>query len=101
MKIQFRGHNFELSEFNKEIVIDKINTLQKYFESEQLTVKVSVTKFQRSTEVDITIVVDNNLRVHSKQINYDFYSALVLAIDKLETRIKKRKYTSGGFKVNK
>lgn len=101
MKIQFRGHNFELSDFNKQIVINRMKTLQKYFENEQVAVNVAVTKFQRTIKVDITIVVNNKFRLRSENISYDFYSAVILVIDKLEMRIKKHKYVFGCFKVNK
>lgn len=91
MKIQLRGHNFELTESNKQYAIDKVSKLERFFENEEITGNVTVKKFQRSIKVEVMISGSNRLRIRAEEVKDDFYATVDIVIEKLEKQIRKHK----------
>lgn len=94
MDIQLRGHNFELTEANRNYVIDKVSKLNRYFKGEvKATVKAK--KFQRSVKLEVMLTgLNNQLHIRAEDIADDFYSSVDLVIEKLEKQIRKYKTKS-------
>lgn len=91
MKVQLRGHNFELTEANKQYAIDKVSKLERFFDNEEIAGNVTVKKFQRSIKVEVMISGSNRLRIRAEEVKDDFYAAVDIVIEKLEKQIRKHK----------
>jgi putative sigma-54 modulation protein len=94
MDIQLRGHNFELTEANREYVIDKVSKLNRYFKSE-VKATVRAKKFQRSVKLEVMLTgLNNQLHIRAEEVADDYYSSVDLVIEKLEKQIRKYKTRS-------
>ncbi|MED2737301.1 ribosome hibernation-promoting factor, HPF/YfiA family [Bacillus toyonensis] len=94
MDIQLRGHNFELTEANRDYVIDKVSKLNRYFKGE-IKATVRAKKFQRSVKLEVMLTgLNNQLHIRAEEIADDYYSSVDLVIEKLEKQIRKYKTRS-------
>lgn len=91
MDIQLRGHNFELTDANRQYILDKVSKLNRYFKNE---VKATVTakKFQRSVKLEVLLTsLGKQPYIRAEVVADDYYSSVDLVIEKLEKQIRKYK----------
>jgi len=81
--------NLDPSENLKSYVRDKLDRFDKYLDNPaEAAVKLSVEKFRHIAEINI---FGDRLNLMGKEETVDMYSAIDLALDKLEKQIKKSK----------
>ena len=81
--------NLDPSENLKSYVRDKLDRFDKYLDNPaEATVKLSVEKFRHIAEINI---FGDRLNLMGKEETVDMYSAIDLALDKLEKQIKQSK----------
>lgn len=94
--------NIDPSENLKSYVGEKLDRFDKYlYNPAEANVVLSVEKFRHVAEINI---IGDRLNIYGKEVTDDMYSAIDIALDKLEKQIKKnkekvRKYR-GGSKSN-
>ena len=89
MKVIITGKNVELTDAIKERINDKLTKLDKMF-TKETTATVTLKKENGKDVCEINIPVKGNLlRVSERQDN--LFSAIDVAIDKLERQIRKYK----------
>jgi putative sigma-54 modulation protein len=94
--------NIDPSENLKSYVGEKLDRFDKYlYNPAEANVVLSVEKFRHMAEINI---IGDRLNIYGKEVTDDMYSAIDIALDKLEKQIKKnkekiRKYR-GGSKSN-
>jgi ribosome hibernation promoting factor len=90
--------NIDPSENLKSYVGEKLDRFDKYlYNPAEANVVLSVEKFRHMAEINI---IGDRLNIYGKEVTGDMYSAIDIALDKLEKQIKKnkekiRKYRSG------
>ena len=90
--------NLDSSENLKSYVKDKLDRFDKYlYNPAEANVVLSVEKFRHIAEININ---GDRLNINGKEETVDMYSAIDMALDKLEKQIKKnkekiREYRSG------
>jgi putative sigma-54 modulation protein len=81
--------NIDSSENLKSYVSDKLNRFDKYLDNPgEANVVLSVEKFRHIAEISLS---GDRLVVNAKEETNDMYSAIDMALDKLEKQIKKNK----------
>ena len=81
--------NLDPSDNLKDYVSDKLNRFDKYLDNPaEASVVLSVEKFRHMAEINI---FGDRLNLIGKEETIDMYSAIDLALDKLEKQIKKSK----------
>lgn len=81
--------NLDPSENLKSYVKDKLDRLDKYlYNPAEANVVLSVEKFRHIAEININ---GDRLNINGKEETVDMYSAIDMALDKLEKQIKKNK----------
>ena len=92
MKVEVVGKNgFQPSDENREFIESKLQKVENYFsEQKELRARVVAKVYPIYQKVEVTIPTKNvTLRAESK--GQDLYSAIDLALDKLERQIRKYK----------
>jgi len=90
LKIQFRGHNFELPQTMRKYIISKVPALER-LSQENVKVYVSVMKFQCNFKLEVLLYGENQLRISEESISNDLESALFLINCRIENHFKKLK----------
>ena len=92
MRVVVRGKNkFEPSDYIREYVTDKLQKLEQYFnQKEDLEANVLCKVYDNYQAVEITIPTKNIL-LRAEVKDQSIYGAIDLAIDKLESQIRKHK----------
>ena len=81
--------NLDPSENLKSYVKDKLDRFDKYlYNPAEANVVLSVEKFRHIAEININ---GDRLNINGKEETVDMYSAIDMALDKLEKQIKKNK----------
>ena len=81
--------NIDPSDHLRSYVSDKLNRFDKYlYNPAEASVVLSVEKFRHIAEINI---VGDRLNINGKEETEDMYSAIDMALDKLEKQIKKNK----------
>lgn len=91
MNYVVRGEKIEVTDSLRDYVISKLDRMVKYFdEPDQVNVKVLFSVRGREQKVEITI---NNKKfdLRAEVSHSDLYAAIDLAIDKLESQVRKYK----------
>ncbi len=84
--------NIDPSENLKSYVSDKLNRFDKYLDNPgEANVVLSIEKFRHIAEISLS---GDRLVVNAKEETNDMYSAIDMALDKLEKQIKKSKQKS-------
>lgn len=91
MKVQLRGHNFELTEVNRQYAADKVKHLERFLQDKNIIANVTIKKFQRSVKAEIKISGTKNPYIQAEVVTEDFCGAIDSVIEKLESKIKKHK----------
>jgi putative sigma-54 modulation protein len=94
--------NIDPSENLKAYVGEKLDRFDKYlYNPAEANVVLSVEKFRHMAEINI---IGDKLNIYGKEVTDDMYSAIDIALDKLEKQIKKNKQKirkhRGGQKPN-
>ena len=94
--------NLDPSENLKAYVGEKLDRFDKYlYNPAEANVVLSVEKFRHMAEINI---IGDKLNIYGKEVTDDMYSAIDIALDKLEKQIKKNKQKirkhRGGQKPN-
>jgi putative sigma-54 modulation protein len=94
--------NLDPSENLKAYVGEKLDRFDKYlYNPAEANVVLSVEKFRHMAEINI---IGDRLNIYGKEVTEDMYSAIDIALDKLEKQIKKNKQKvrkhRGGQKPN-
>jgi putative sigma-54 modulation protein len=94
--------NLDPSENLKAYVGEKLDRFDKYlYNPAEANVVLSVEKFRHMAEINI---IGDRLNIYGKEVTDDMYSAIDIALDKLEKQIKKNKQKirqhRGGQKSN-
>lgn len=91
MEIIIRGDKLRITKAMRDYINEKIGKLEKYLENSD-TVKATVVAKIRNHEqmVEITIPL-NSFILRSEEAKEDIYSAVDVAIDKIERQIRKNK----------
>jgi putative sigma-54 modulation protein len=88
--------NLDPSEHLKAYVGEKLNRFDKYlYNPAEANVVLSVEKFRHMAEINIT---GDRLNINGKEETDDMYSAIDMALDKLEIQIKKNKQKIRGHR---
>lgn len=87
MKYIIRGDN---TESIKDYIESKLDKLDKYFSSDDLTANVLTKKEGRAQKIEVTIPT-NSFTLRNEAVNEDLYAAIDNVIDKLERQIRKNK----------
>ncbi|MBQ1476998.1 MAG: ribosome-associated translation inhibitor RaiA [Erysipelotrichaceae bacterium] len=91
MKFIIYGENVTITEEMRGRIEEKLSFLNKYLTvDENTTARVTVKIYGDSLKVEVTIPTKVGL-LRSEVIHDDFYTAVDLAIDKLEDQIRKQK----------
>ena len=81
--------NIDPSENLKSYVGEKLDRFDKYlYNPAEANVVLSVEKFRHMAEINI---IGDRLNIYGKEVTGDMYSAIDIALDKLEKQIKKGK----------
>ncbi|MCG6974179.1 MAG: ribosome-associated translation inhibitor RaiA [Desulfobacterales bacterium] len=81
--------NLDPSENLKAYVGEKLDRFDKYlYNPAEASVVLSVEKFRHMAEINI---IGDRLNIYGKEVTDDMYSAIDIALDKLEKQIKKNK----------
>ena len=90
MKYNIRGDKMVVTDAIKNYTVEKLDRLNKYFNDEDMTANV-LTKIRGNKQiVEVTIPTDKFI-LRSEESNDDLYAAIDLAIDKLESQMRKYK----------
>jgi len=90
LKIQFRGHNFELPQTTRKYIISKVPVLE-HLSQENVKVYISVMKFQCNFKLEVLLYGENQPRMNEESISKDLDSALSLINSRLENNFKRLK----------
>jgi ribosomal subunit interface protein len=88
LKIQFRGHNFELPQTTRKYIISKVPVLER-LSQEDVKVFISVMKFQCNFKLEVLLYGENQPRMSEESISNDLESALSLINSRIENNFKK------------
>jgi ribosomal subunit interface protein len=93
MNYNIRGENIEVTPAIREYVEKKVAKLKRYFdETPEANVNVNLRFNQdKTSKVEVTIPMLNNLVLRAEETNADMYAAIDLIVDKLERQIRKHK----------
>ena len=87
MKYIIRGDNTDAI---KDYIQEKLDRLNKYFNSEDIVAHVLTKKEGRNQKIEVTIPTDN-FTLRNETVDEDLYAAIDSVIDKLERQIRKNK----------
>ena len=91
MRYNIRGSKVEVTDSIKNYVEEKINRLNKYFESaDEYTANVLVKVNGINQTVEVTIPI-KKIILRAEETNQDLYKSIDLVVDKLERQIRKNK----------
>ena len=90
MKKNIRGDKLVVTESIKAYIDEKIEKLQKYFDSDDIEAKVVIKVSNNKQIIEVTIPT-NKYTLRAEESNNDLYAAIDLVIDKLEGQIRKNK----------
>lgn len=91
MKINIRGDKLEVTKAINDYIDEKINHLNKYFnDPDNIEAKVIIRSKNNLDYIEVTIPV-NKLIIRAEESHRDLYAATDLALDKLESQIRKNK----------
>lgn len=91
MKYQIIGKNVEITKGIQSALEKKLSRMSKYFIiDENVTCRVVVNAYRDGSKVEITIFT-SHLDLRAEVKHADFYSAVDIAIDKLEGQMRKLK----------
>ena len=89
MRYTISGKNIEVTEAMKNIVMDKLGKLERYFTPEtEIIVTMSVEKERQ--KIEVTIPVKGNI-IRSEQVSNDMYVSIDLAEEVIERQLRKYK----------
>lgn len=89
MRYTISGKNIEVTEALKNIVMDKLGKLERYFTPEtEIIVTMSVEKERQ--KIEVTIPVKGNI-IRSEQISNDMYVSIDLVEEVIERQLRKYK----------
>lgn len=87
MQYIIRGNN---TDSIKEYIESKLDKLDKYFNTDDLTATVVTKKEGRTQKIEVTIPT-NSFTLRNECVDNDLYAAIDLVVDKLERQIRKNK----------
>lgn len=91
MKVNVRGKNVEITDGMRTRAEDKLGFLEKYIIIDDTTVaNVLVKVYNTHHKIEVTIPTQVGL-IRAEAMHDDYYSALDLALDKLESQIRRQK----------
>lgn len=91
MNFNIRGENIEVTKALREYIEQKVQRIQKYFNSNlSATVNVNLKVYKHGQKVEVTIVLPK-LVLRAEETHDDLYAAVDLVVDKLERQIRKHK----------
>lgn len=91
MKIIIRGEKFEVTDAINSYLEEKISKVEKYYENpESVEVKAVLKTYGVDMKVEITLITQA-FTLRAEESHSDMYAAIDLAIDKLESQIRKNK----------
>lgn len=91
MKITIRGDKVTVTKAIKEYITEKLNKLDKYFDSpKNLECKVLVKVKNLEQSIEVTVPT-SRFTLRAEETHQDLYAAVDLVVDKLERQIRKNK----------
>ncbi len=91
MEFNIRGDKVEVTKSIKNYIIEKLDKLNKYFETSK-SIKASVIIRVRNNEQIIEVTIPTSkFTLRAEEKHSDLYAAIDLVIDKLERQIRKNK----------
>lgn len=87
MQYIIRGNN---TDSIKEYIESKLDKLDKYFNTDDLTATVVTKKEGRTQKIEVTIPT-NSFTLRNECVDNDLYAAIDIVVDKLERQIRKNK----------
>lgn len=90
MRYNIRGEKVEITDSIRNYIEEKINKLNKYFESSDLNANVVIKVRGKEQKMEITIPT-THFTLRSEESHSDLYAAIDLTVDKLERQIRKNK----------
>lgn len=91
MRFEIIGKNIEITQAMRQQIQDKLSSLDKYLLIDENTIaRVLARVYPNTQKVEVTIPTKVG-QVRAEVENQDFYSALDLALDKLEDQIRRQK----------
>ena len=98
MKINISGVGISLTEALKDKVNEKLSKLDKFF-TDNTTAQVNLKTEGKKQAFEVTIPVKKNV-IRISEVNDDMYTAIDLAIDKLERQVRKFRTKIRDKKIN-
>jgi len=90
MKKNIRGDKLVVTDAIKAYIDEKIEKLQKYFDSSDIEAKIVIRVSNNKQIIEVTIPT-NKYTLRAEESHNDLYAAIDLVIDKLEGQIRKNK----------
>lgn len=91
MKVNVRGKNVDITDSMRTRVEEKLGFLEKYIIIDETTVaNVLVKVYNTHHKIEVTIPTKVGL-LRAEAVHDDYFSAIDLALDKLESQIRKQK----------
>ena len=91
MKYSIRGENVEITDSIRKYIEEKIDKLNKYFDSsDSFNANVVIKVRGKGQKMEITIPTPH-FTLRSEEYHSDLYAAIDLTVDKLERQIRKNK----------
>lgn len=91
MKINIRGDKVTVTKAIKDYINEKLNRLDKYFESpKEIDCKVLIKVKNQDQSIEVTVPT-SRFTLRAEERHQDLYAAIDLVVDKLEGQIRKNK----------
>lgn len=91
MKFEIYAKNIEITEGIKQNLESSLSKLDKYFKGDELKAIVRVSTYAGGQKIEIKLPIDNKHTLRQETVEKDLYHAINIAVEKLETQIKKVK----------
>lgn len=99
MNINIRGDKIEVTEAIKNYVKEKLERLEKYFESPNNIDAHVLIRIRNGQQIIEVTIPTSKYTLRAEEVNADLYAAIDLVIDVLERQIRKNKTKLSRFKT--
>lgn len=90
MRLRFKSKNIEITEALKDYATKRLEKLDKYFDTENLTATVTMIVEKEMQKVEVIIPL-NNFALRGEEASRDMYTSIDKVVEKLGRQIRKYK----------
>jgi len=91
MELNIRGDKVTVTKAIKDYIIDKMDKLNKYFDSDKVIKATIIIRVRNNEQIIEVTVPTNKFTLRAEEKHTDLYAAVDLVVDKLESQIRKNK----------